>query len=164
MPKVTIKREGGLTLEADLSFDQIKELVSTTNGHKPEVTPVQAPHHGTRRAVKRSPKGEPNFHAFIKGLSERALNFMKILHDHPEGIDAIALTPMLGFENPAQLGGLTGPGLSKLAEKHGIKTEDLYRSEVIFPGGVRKRMFHAGPLVAGMEWNDDEKTPLFKRG
>lgn len=162
MPKVVIKREG-LEIEADLTLDEIKNLAGLSSEQKaaaPEAqraSNVVTPIRGRQGAA---PKAAPDFASFWIDISPRAQKFMKIVRQYPNGIDARELAPKLDFSNPAQIGGLTGPGLSKVARRHGIKIADIYRSEIIFPGGERKRMFYPGKLTLAMT----DETPLLARG
>lgn len=162
MPKVTIKRDG-LEIEAELTLDEIKSLAGlSANGQKSHAPPPE-PQRATAITPIRgrvSTKPVPDFAGFWGAISERAQKFLRIMHEHPNGIDARDLTPLLDFTNPSQIGGLTGPGLTRIGEKYGIKGSELYRSEIIFPGGERKRMFYPGKLTLAMI----DETPLFARG
>jgi hypothetical protein len=165
MPKVVIKRDG-LEIEADLTLDEIKNLAGiSSNGHKASVLAPEPPRPAPAPVVtpirgKGPQKPAPDFAGFWKSISERAQTFLRIMRDNPKGIDGRDLAPLLGFTNPSQLGGLTGPGMTKIGTRFGIKSADLYRSEVIFPNGERKRMFYPGKLTLAMT----DETPLFARG
>jgi hypothetical protein len=166
MPKVTIKRDG-FEVEADLTLDEIKNLFSN-NGHKASAPAPEAPQPRSTPAPlvtpirgKATQKPAPDFAGFWKSISERAQSFLRIMRDNPKGIDGRDLAPLLGFTNPSQLGGLTGPGMTKIGQRFGIKSADLYRSEIVFPNGDRKRMFYPGKLTLAMT---DDETPLFARG
>ena len=162
MPKVVIKRDG-FEIEADLTLEEIKNLAGLgSSGRKaePPAEPPRAASAVTPIRGKLTPKTTPDFSSFLKDISDRAQKFLRIMRENPEGIDARDLAPLLDFKNPAQIGGLTGPGLSKVARRHGIKIADVYRSEIIFPGGMRKRMFYPGKLTLAMT----DETPLFARG
>jgi hypothetical protein len=164
MPKVVIKRDG-LEIEAELTLDEIKSLAGlSTNGHKPVAAPVAATQEPQRTAVmpirSKGNQRAADFPGFWRAISERAQKFLRIMREHEHGIEAHDLAPLLGFANPAQIGGLTGPGLTKVGAKYGIKSSELYRSEIVFPGGVRKRMFYPGKLTLAMT----DETPPFQRG
>ena len=157
MPKVTIKREG-LTIEAEVTFNELKELVgvNTANGHKP--SPLAAPLPSRPEPIPIS--GDvPSLDKFMASLSEKARLFISVMREHPKGIEASELAPLIGFSTANQIGGLTGPGISTMAKKLGIKPSDIYKSEIIFPGGVRKRMFYPGRLLV-----QTHPEPLFISG
>lgn len=137
MSKVTIKRDGGVTIEADLTFEQIKELTGV-NGYAPAksatVTLIEA-------------KQGPNVATFFDSLSEKGKTFVDLLRSAPEGIEAYALANLLAFNSPRQVGGLTGGSVAKLAKKYGISIKDVYQSKVSFPEGKRTRIFYPGRLL-----------------
>jgi hypothetical protein len=158
MPKVTIRREG-ITVEAELTFDQVKELVGV-NGHRPIADPAQSQLFEVKSTESRSRRKKVStkraikpgdFKDFYRGLSERARQFLNIVHDNPGGISAEKLAPTLGFNTANQIGGLTGPGVVKIAHGYGFKADDLYTSVVTFVGTKRERMFYPGKLLLEME-------------
>jgi hypothetical protein len=155
MPRVAFDRDG-LKIEADLSFDELKELVGI-NGHKPaeasrqakeSVSPAAKPR--KRKRAPASSKQAGDFNEFVRSLSDRAAKFVTILRQHERGIEARDLAPMLGFTDPAQIGGVTGPSISKVAGNQGIKVEHIYKSRIEFADGQRKRMFYPGKLTMGL--------------
>src|SRR4051794_20791395 len=103
MPKVLIRREGGHTIEiSDLTFEQVKELAGV-NGHAPQAAaPAPAPR--VRRRIKTNgvvvETNEPDIHGFVASLPDRGRLFIAALREHPDGIDADALTGMLKLNNP----------------------------------------------------------------
>jgi len=144
MPNVVLKREGGLTIEADLTFEQIKELVGV-NGHAAAI-PIRAvpePH------PQKSLPGIPDFEGFYSALPPRGKKFIDYMREHPKGIEASVLAPLLGFVNANQIGGLTGGGLAKMAARYSVSMGDVYATDVKFPGGKRKRMFYPGKFLKG---------------
>ena len=141
MARVVLKRENGLTIEADLTFEQIKELVGV-NGYHAVASRQQVESHS-----QQSLPGIEDFDAFYNDLPERGKLFIKVLREHPKGIDAATLAPLLDFESGNQIGGLTGGGLSKTAKRHSIKVRDIYTTDVKFPDGKRRRMFYPGKLL-----------------
>ncbi len=158
MPKVIIRRGDGVSLEADVSFEELKELASL-NGHKAIQTQHTQPELFSQSAEprrRRQRRGRPqprhgDFDAFYQHLSSRAKDFLNTVRKHPNGIEAAQLGPILGFTKATQIGGLTGPGIVKSAAAYGIRAEDLYRSVVTFPNGVRQRMFYPGRLLSEIE-------------
>src|SRR5579872_854038 len=138
MTRVIIKRQD-MTVEAEVSFDQLKELLGV-NGHKvdaplqPQLFEVKQPRKRQRLGTKRTIK-HGDFDAYLKSISDRARNFLDAMRAFPEGVTAGDLAPLLGFKTANQIGGLTGPGVVKIAEEFGFKAEDLYTSVVTFPAG-----------------------------
>jgi hypothetical protein len=154
MAKVTIKREGGLSIEADLSFDEIKELMGV-NGtshavqtQQPELFAVPpVPRQKRRRVATRPNIKQRDFAGYYHALSTRAKSFLDSLSTRRNGISAEELAPILGFSSGNQIGGLTGPGVVKPAAMYGISAGELYSSVVTFPNGKRTRMFFPGKLL-----------------
>jgi hypothetical protein len=142
MAKMVIYREGGQTIEiSDLTLDEVKELAGL-NGHA-TVTPVLP----EKKVEMRVATLEPDVEGFLAALSDRARSFIGILKKHPEGIEANTLAPLLGLNDPRQIGGFTGGGLAKIAKKFRIKMKDIYKSEVTFPNGKRTRTFYPGKVI-----------------
>lgn len=151
MPKAILRRDG-MTVEIELTFDQLKELMGV-NGTNHAVDPnqqnlfeVKESRRRRRVSAKRQIK-QGDWNDFIRGISERAKKFLSIVRDHPNGISAESLAPALGFNTANQIGGLTGPGLVKIAEAYGFAASDLYSTVVSFPNGNRTRMFFPGKLL-----------------
>jgi hypothetical protein len=136
MAKVTIHNPRGDFTVEDITFEQAKELVGVNGYGAPELV----------RVVK-----EPNFRGFLNGLSDRGQKFIKALLDSPHGIEAYRLAELLGFNEPRQIGGLTGGGIAKIAKRNGVKITDVYRSKVTFPDGKRVVMFYPGKAVLAMD-------------
>lgn len=160
MTRVIIKRQD-MTVEADVSFDQLKELLGV-NGHKP-VSPEQPQLFEVKETRKRERPSTRrtinpgDFKEFLHSVSGRAKIFLEAMRNSSEGISAERLAPMLGFKTANQIGGLTGPGVVKIAEKFGFKAEDIYTSVVSFPDGQRKRMFYPGNLLR--QWSVEKEKP-----
>lgn len=145
MPKVTIQREG-ITFEAEVTFAELKELVGLNgNGHS-QSTPTPTPR-AALAPVPEMPRRSRDFEAFFAALSDRAKLFLRTLAERPQGIDAAELAPILSFSTANQIGGLTGPGITKVAELYDIEAIEIYSSTVEWPNGERKRMFYPGPLL-----------------
>ena len=143
MPKISITRPDGVTIQADLSFDEFKE-VAGINGHK-STSPVLSPP-AARRGRPPAAEKHADIPGFIAALNDRAKKFISILKQHPKGIEARALALELGFAGPSQIGGLTGP-FSRVAGSHGIDVGDLYKSVIMTPNTDKKRMFYPGKLT-----------------
>lgn len=152
MPRVAFDRDG-LKIEADLSFDELKELIGI-NGHRPTGVNTQAkgdipPPEVSRPRKRPTLKRAGNFPAFMDSLGERAAKFIFILRRNAKGIEIRELAPQLGFE-PQQIGGLTGPAISKVAKRYGITVSQIYRSKIEFVDGQRKRIFYPGTLTMSL--------------
>jgi hypothetical protein len=143
MAKIVIRHEGGQTIEiSDLTLDEVKELA----GLNRQVVP-SAPSSPQNKANTSAAAMEPDVDGFMSALSDRAKVFIAILKKYPEGIEANTLAPLLGLNDPRQIGGFTGGGLAKIAKKFKIKMKDIYKSDVTFPNKKRTRMFYAGKLT-----------------
>jgi hypothetical protein len=138
MPKVTISRDG--TIEADLTLEEIKELVSS-NGHR-RPSPI-----AIRQRTDPGVEHPSDYVAFYKALSDKGRKFFDVLMLNNGGISAESLAPKLDFKNANQIGGLTGGGIAKVAKRHSIQMSDLYRSEVKVVDGKNVRTFYPGKLV-----------------
>lgn len=73
-----------------------------------------------------------------------------IKHHSREGVEAFELAQKLGYESPRQIGGLTGGGLAKAANRFRIPLKDVYRTEITFPEGKRRVTFYPGKLVVSL--------------
>jgi len=150
MPKVQIKGEDGIVIEADLTLAEIKQLMGV-NGHNvispPEISPESAKNQKSQKQC--------DHHELYRHISDRARRFLRILFEHTNGIEVNALYPFLGFKSASQIGGLTGPGLTTIAKKFGFtKSSDIYISQVTFPNGARTRMFYLGKKLRSLLDND----------
>lgn len=146
MPKISITRPDGVTIQADLSFDEFKE-VAGINGHK-AASPILSPP-AARRGRPPASEKHADIPGFLSVINDRAKKFISILKQHPKGIEANALAIELGFMKASQMGGLTGP-FSRVAARHGINVDDLYRSVIVTPNTDKKRMFYPGKLTLEM--------------
>ena len=150
MAKMVLKLEDGQTVEISLTLEEVRELAAR-NGHAPAsipaAVPTPAPAPPEKEIEMRVATLEPDVEGFMAALSDRARSFIEILKKHPHGIEAFALAPLLGLNDPRQIGGFTGGGLAKIAKKFRIKMKDIYKSEVTFPNRKRTRMFYPGKVI-----------------
>jgi hypothetical protein len=138
MAKVRITKPDGQIFDvSDLSFDQVKELVGV-NGH------------ATKDVIQRFPR-EPDYEGFKKSLSENAQKFLKILRENPSGINAEHLADKLGFNSGTQIGGMTGGGISKNANKYKLELTDIYTIEVDQQNGQRVTVYKPGKEIARLQ-------------
>jgi len=147
MAKVTIKRDGGLTLDVEMTVDELRQFIGV-NGSNGHGSHVQTAAHGSLRPP---PAKEivRDVDAFFREVNntERGAKFISAMRRHPNGVEASDLAPMLGLKDAKQIGGYTGGGLSKITAKHGIDMREIYTSEVDYPDGKRVRMFYPGSLL-----------------
>ncbi len=151
MPKVSIKREGGLSIEADLTFEQIKELVGINGYSSPTAHVARKEPEATKTRDLSDPFAPkpPNFDGFYAVLNDNGKAFIKVLREYPAGIEASELAAKMGLKDATQIGGVTGGGLAKHVMNYSISMSDVYRSEITFPGGKRRTMFYPGRLLKG---------------
>jgi hypothetical protein len=159
MPKVTIKRPDGAIIEADLSFEEFKQVAGLEN-HRPAASPALTPPAKKRGRPTVAAK-ERDLEGFLKAIGNNAKSFLKVLKAAPKGMEAGYLATAMGLHSPNQVGGVIGP-MSRMADRFGVRAEDLYRSAVTFPNKKRTTMFYPGKLT--LEMRSEEETPLFKRG
>lgn len=141
MARVVINRDG-LSVEANLSVEELRQLLGLSAHQVPESHTISVPPPTQLELVR--PK---DFAAFYSRLGDRGKKFLDTLMIHPDGIEADALAATIGFRQANQIGGLIGRGISVYAEKYQLAMEDIYRTDVSFPGGKRIRMFYPGKLL-----------------
>lgn len=143
MAKVIIRR-GDATIEAELSLKELQELAGF-NGHK-TVEPVLSQHQQESKHDFGSL--EEKVKAFSGALSAKGrafLGFVKV--SGPDGISAEGMAHNMGLESRYQIGGVTGGGVSKVAERYGLRAEDFYEKVVGSKNGVRTVIFKPGKLL-----------------
>ncbi len=144
MAKVYINRDG-LSVEANLSVEELKQLLGLSPHQVGEFPAIAAPH--TPTVTQLELVRPADFASFYARVTDRAKKFLDALAKYPQGIDADALAQAVGFSNPNQIGGLIGRGIRGYADEHKLPMEDIYRTDVSFPGGKRIRMFYPGRLL-----------------
>jgi hypothetical protein len=144
VPNVVLEREG-LKMQASLTLSEIKELMglAASNGHKPEMPTPEI--HPSMTQSKAEVGG--GYARFIRDISDRGRLFIQTLAENPGGMEASELARRIGYTNARQVGGLTGGGLAKVAKRTGVKLEDVYRTEITAPNGIRMLTFYAGKLI-----------------
>jgi hypothetical protein len=143
MARVKITKADGQVFEvSDLSFEQIKELVGV-NGQSAS---------GAKATVQRFPRtNEPDYIGLKQSLSEKARAFLKLLRENPSGVLREELADKLGFHSGAQIGGMTGGGLAKNAEKFHVELADVYTVEVTRQSGERVVLYKPGKEIAKLQ-------------
>jgi hypothetical protein len=136
---VKIMNPSGLVIEVpEMTVENLKELIGT-NGH------ISA---GAN--VHRATSG-PDYDGLKKSLSENARKFLRILRDNPSGINADNLAEKLGFKSGTQIGGMTGGGISKNANKFHVELTDIYAIEVSQQNGQRVTTYKPGKEIAKLQ-------------
>jgi hypothetical protein len=144
MKSVKITEKDGRVIEvSDLSFDEVRDLLRLNgNGHSQAVTtPITVAHHQVKFTA------EPEYAKFEIGLSDYARKFISVLHQNQAGISADLLAEKMGLKTTAQIGGVTGGGLSKLAKEFNIDLDDIYLKQVLRVNGQRIVMYKPGKEI-----------------
>lgn len=155
MAKVTVRRGDAVFEITDLSFDQVKELIGV-NGHNPVATKLSIPANEDLPQPIQIAARRPDFTAFLNAISDRGRDFIRLLRDHPQGIEANELAGKLGYQDARQIGGLTGGGLAKGAKKHSVRLKDVYRAVISFPNGKRTVTFFPQKLIKGLSLEQEK--------
>lgn len=134
-------KENGELVEHEGKFSLVSVNGNGNGHHAPVATTPE------KKTSERVETAEPDFGGFMADLSDRGKSFISVLTQHPQGIEANALAPLLGLNEAIQIGGFTGGGLAKIAKKFRIRMKDIYKSEVSFPNKKRTRMFYPGKLL-----------------
>ncbi|SRR5712692_2788196 len=138
--KATFRLPNGSMVEADLTFEQLKELVGingTSVKARVEITPLRGASLDPSTFV-------PDYDNFKKALTAKAKQFLSILRQNPNGTSADHLAERLGFNTPVQIGGMAGGGLAKTAQKFGVELENVYMREIKFENGERRVIYKPG--------------------
>lgn len=94
---------------------------------------------------------EPDYIGLKRSLSENAKKFLRILRENPAGINADNLADKLGFKSGTQIGGMTGGGISKNANKYHVELTDIYLIEVSQHEGQRVTTYKPGKEIAKLQ-------------
>ncbi len=131
--KVTDPKSGMIFEFSDVPIERIGSVRSqfSQNGHA-DVKDTSAPNYGEMK----------------KSLSENAKKFLKILRENPTGISADLLAQKMGFRTGTQIGGMTGGGLSKNANKFHIELTDVYTLDITLKDGQRLVAYKPGKEIS----------------
>jgi hypothetical protein len=136
---VKITNQNGVVIEIpEISVEQLKELVGA-NGH------------GSNGTTGRQATFAPDFEGLKKSLSENARKFLRVLRENPAGISADHLAAKLGFTSGTQIGGMTGGGIRKNADKYHVELTDVYKLEVSQQHGQRLTTYKPGKEIAKLQ-------------
>lgn len=158
MAKITIKKPNGEIFEIsdiNLTVQEIRELAGATsngNGHAP-AAPLTA---RTRRSRKqpvpmRINDGTPDYTGFKNAISDSGRKFINVLSHYPGGIGADEFAEKIGLRNAVQIGGITGGGLSKVANKFNVELAGVYTVEKKFENGMRSTTYRPGRDIAKVQ-------------
>jgi len=139
MPDLKFTNEKGQTFEiTGISVEEIAKLAGL-NGHaKPSTTPI-----AVKPAIQRFPR-ESDYKGFKKKLTAKAKQFIAILSQNPNGINADHLANQLGFQSGVQLGGMAGGGMAKHADEFNVDLSRVYTREKLFANGERRVIYKPG--------------------
>jgi len=137
--KVTDPSTGLVYEISDVPFDRIGQVKAqfAQNGHSVAPEPKRL--------------GAPNYDGLRKSLSENARKFLRILRENPGGINADHLAEKLGFKSGTQIGGMTGGGISKNANKFHVELTDIYTIEVSQQNGQRITTYKPGKEISRLQ-------------
>ena len=138
--KIT-EKDGQRVIEvSDISFNEVRELVRP-NGNAHAQSSGRSPQFSELKFPRES---KPEYSKFKQGLSAHAKKFFAVLHQNPSGISGDSLAEKLGFNSTNQIGGVTGGGIGKLANRLNIKLTDVYTKEVTRKDGERVVIYRPG--------------------
>lgn len=144
MAKVKFTDANGRVIEiSDISFAEAQTLVSGSPAdtsrkkrkYNPRVTPM--PDSGAG----------PNYAAFFQALSEKGKRLIEILKENKAGISAELLAEKMGFRSTNQIGGVTGGGMARLANRYKIDLSTVYTADIRFDGGQRQTTYRPGSAL-----------------
>src|ERR1700722_8463721 len=146
MASVVLERDG-MKVNAELKVEELMKLMGLDNSVLRPAAPAAQPKHLSYTQQAESVNGTGGYEQFLRDLSDRGRTFVRILDEHRDGIDAMDLATKLGYNDAKQVGGLTGCGLATMREKAEVEQQDVYRTEVTNPNGVRILKFYPGKLI-----------------
>jgi len=112
---------------------------------------AQFAQNGHSSSVESKRQGGPDYDGFKKSLSEKAKKFLQVLRENPEGITADHVADKLGFRSGTQIGGMTGGGIKKNANKYGLELTDIYKLEVSFKDSRRIVLYKPGKEIVHLQ-------------
>jgi hypothetical protein len=153
MPHVVLERDG-LRIEAELSLDELKDLIgvkASPPNQRPSATapPPPKPEEKPVKLVTAYLDSSilHGYKPFLDAVSDRGRQFIDTLKSNPDGIEASDLAALLSLDSAAQIGGITGGGLAKLAKRFQVELKRVYRTEVTKVKGQRVLKFYPGELL-----------------
>jgi hypothetical protein len=141
MPDLKFTNDKGQTFEiTGISVEEIAKLAGLNgNGHaKDSAAPI-----AVKPGIQRFPR-ESDYEGFKKKLTAKAKQFVVILSQNPNGINADHLAGQLGFQSGVQLGGMAGGGMAKHADEFNVDLSRVYTREKLFANGVRRVIYKPG--------------------
>lgn len=155
MATITIRKNGGETIEIsdiNLTIQQIRELAGNTtngNGHVPSIKRGRRPR--KQPVSMRINDSTPDYAGFKKAISDSGRKFIDVLRQHPNGILADEFAEKIGLKKAVQLGGITGGGLAKVAQRFNIELKNVYTVEKRFENGMRSTTYKPGREIVKIQ-------------
>jgi hypothetical protein len=143
---VITRKNGEVIQLSNLSDQLVRELLGVNgngNGHVPSKQRTRK-----QPVSMRINDDTPDYAGFKKALSDRGRKFVDVLRQYPNGIVAEEFAPKIGLQNPVQIGGITGGGLAKLANRFNVKLSDIYMAEKKFENGTRQTIYRPGKDIS----------------
>ena len=137
MPLRVFMHEGGPFTEVENEEQAARLMRLFSNGHR-QLT-LNMP------SVEAAKTTEDSVKEFLSSLNQNAKRFLGALAKHSKGMEAEELSAETG-QKTSVFGGILG-GLSKNAEKFGLKPKAFVLSEMRFEGARRFRHFQPGSLL-----------------
>jgi hypothetical protein len=155
MAKITIRKSNGETLEIsdiNLTMQEIRELAgSTTNGNGNAPSTTRARRLRKQSVSMRINDSTPDYAGFKKTISDSGRKFIEVLRQHPNGILADNFAEKMGLKAAVQIGGITGGGLSKVAQRFNIDLKNIYTVEKKFENGMRSTTYTPGREIGKVQ-------------
>jgi hypothetical protein len=142
-----IKRNNGDVIELSNLTDQlVRELlgVNSNNGSGHTPSPTRQGRPRKQSVSVRINDATPDYAGFKKALSDSGRKFIEVLRQHPNGILADDFAVKMGLKNAVQIGGITGGGLAKLANRFNVELRSVYTVEKRFENGTRSTTYKPG--------------------
>lgn len=149
-----IKRSNGDVIELSNLTDQlVRELLGVNSnndsGHTP--TPTRRGRPRKQSVSMRINASTPDYAGFKKAISDSGRKFVEVLRLYPNGILADDFAEKMGLRTAVQIGGITGGGLAKIAQRFNVELQNIYTVEKKFENGVRSTTYKPGREIAKVQ-------------
>lgn len=147
MVKARVQTDDGLSIEVETSTLEYEEALAST---------LRA----VRRATTASPAetGRPSsadLRQLVEKLSDETIEYLRLLVEHPKGLNDHEITQRLGLESRQKLAGMNG-AVTKTADNLGLEGENIIRRTVgrgqngrtyhyVIPDAMRPRLANVLP-------------------
>lgn len=152
-----ITRKNGEVIQLSNLTDQlVRELLgvssaSNGSGHAELTTHARRGRPRKQPVSMRINDGVPDYAGFKKTISDSGRKFIEVLRQHPNGILADDLAEKIGLRNAVQIGGITGGGLAKVAQRFNVELQNVYTIEKKFENGMRSTTYRPGREIARVQ-------------